>query len=91
LKAETFAASWPKGLKMAYKQKIGLAIVAFSVYIIGGIGCFSGILLILAMKGRDLWGYGDGRTIGYLFLCVGVSLSILGVLLMRIFRNRGCR
>ena len=67
---------------------IALAIVAFAVYIIGGIGCFGGIGLIAFMKGRDLWGWGDGRTIGYLFLCVGVALSILGVLLMRIFRNR---
>lgn len=67
---------------------IALAVVAFAVYILGGLGCFSGIALIAFMKGRDLWGWGDGRTIGYLLLCVGVSLSILGVLLMRIFRNR---
>ena len=74
---------------MPRKQGIVLAIVAFSVYIIGGIGCFGGVALILLMKGRDLWGWGDGRTIGYLFFFVGISLSILGVLLMRIFRNRG--
>jgi hypothetical protein len=41
------------------------------------------------MKGRDLWGWGDGRSIGFLFLCAGLSLSVIGVLLMRIFRNRG--
>lgn len=74
---------------MSGKQGIGLAVIAFAVYIIGGIGCFGGIALIAFMKGRDLWGWGDGRTIGYLALCVGVSLSVLGVLLMRIFRNRG--
>jgi hypothetical protein len=74
---------------MAQKQGIGLALIAFAVYIIGGAGCFGGILLIVMMKGRDLWGWGDGRTIGYLATCVGVCLSILGVLLMRIFRNRG--
>lgn len=74
---------------MPRKQGILLAIVAFSVYIIGGIGCFSGIALILTMKGRDLWGWGEGRTIGYLFSFVGLALSILGILLMRIFRNRG--
>lgn len=78
-----------KGSNMARKQGIALAIVAFSVYIIGGIGCFSGVALIFMMKGRDLWGWGDGRTIGYLFLCVGMALSVLGVLFMRIFRNRG--
>lgn len=74
---------------MARKQGITLAVVAFSIYIIGGIGCFSGVALILMMKGRDLWGWGDGRSIGYLFFCVGTSLSILGVICMRLFRNRG--
>ena len=74
---------------MSRKQGIALAIIAFSVYLIGGIGCFSGVALILLMKGRDLWGWGDGRTIGYLLLCVGTALSILGVIFMRIFRNRG--
>ncbi|MBT1073355.1 hypothetical protein [Pelotalea chapellei] len=74
---------------MPKKQGIGLAMLAFGVYILGGIGCFGGIALIALMKGRDLWGWGDARTIGYLALCVGVCFSILGVLLMRLFRNRG--
>lgn len=66
-----------------------LGIAALCVYMIGGIGIFGGIGMIVFLKGHDLWGWGDGRTIGYLFLCVGASLSIFGVLLMRIFRNRG--
>jgi hypothetical protein len=74
---------------MAKKQGIGLAVIAFAAFIIGGIGTFGGTGLILLMQGRDLFGWGDGRSIGYLFLCVGLCLSILGVLLMRIFRNRG--
>jgi hypothetical protein len=71
------------------KQGIGLAVCAFALYIIGGIGTFGGLALIFLMKNRDLWGWGEGQSIGYLFLCVGLCLSIIGVLLMRIFRNRG--
>lgn len=74
---------------MAKKQGIGLAIVAFALYIIGGIGTFGGLALILLMKNKDLLGWGEGRAIGYLFLCVGLCLSVFGVLLMRLFRNRG--
>jgi hypothetical protein len=71
------------------KQGAGLAVVALVTYIIGGLGTFGGIAMILLMKGRDVLGWGEGRAIGYLLLCVGLCLSVLGVLLMRIFRNRG--
>ena len=74
---------------MARKQGITLAVIAFAIYIVGGIGTFGGLGLIGFMKGRDLWGWGDGRTIGFLAVCVGLCLSVAGVLLMRIFRNRG--
>jgi hypothetical protein len=73
---------------MGKQHGILLAVVAFGVYLVGGIGIFSGIGLIALMKGKDLFGLGDGRSIGYLLLCVGACLSVLGVLLMRIFRNR---
>jgi hypothetical protein len=74
---------------MTEKSGPALGVFAITTYIVGGIGTFAGLALIFFMKGRDLFGWGDGRTVGYLFLCVGLSLSILGVLLMRVFRNRG--
>jgi len=64
------------------------SIFGIVVYIIGGIGTFIGVGLILLMKGKALWGLGDGHTIGYLLVCVGLVLTILGVLVMRILRNR---
>jgi len=73
---------------MAKRQGMALGIMALVVYIIGGIATFGGLGLVVFMKGQDLWGWGEGRSIGYLFLCAGLCLSVLGVLLMRLFRNR---
>ncbi|TWJ32668.1 hypothetical protein JN12_00643 [Geobacter argillaceus] len=73
---------------MKDKRGFALGICALLIYIVGGIGTFGGIAMIALLKGHDLWGWGDGRAIGYLFLCTGLALSILGVLLMRILRNR---
>ncbi len=73
---------------MAKIRGMALGVAALVVYIIGGISTFAGMGLIAFMKGKDLWGWGDGRSIGFLFLCVGLCLSIIGVMLMRIFRNR---
>lgn len=75
---------------MAQFAGLKLGIVAIAVYVVGGIFAFGGMALIFFRKGEDLFGWGAGHTVGYLFLCVGVCLSIVGVLLMRIFRNRGC-
>lgn len=74
---------------MNRKSGMKLGIAALTVYILGGVGVFSGIWLILFRRGTDLMGLGHGHTIGYLLLCMGAALSILGVILMRIFRNRG--
>lgn len=73
---------------MASKNGLKLGFAALAVYIIGGIGIFGGIWLIIFRRGIDVMGLGYGHSIGYLFLCVGTALSILGVILMRLFRNR---
>ncbi len=74
---------------MSRKTSIKLGIAALAVYILGGVGVFGGIWLIVFRKGVDVMGLGHGHTIGYLLLSVGAGLSIFGVILMRIFRNRG--
>ncbi len=71
------------------KQGVGLAMFAFGLFIFGGIETFGGLALVGFMPEKDVFGWGTGRGLGYLALCVGLCLSILGVLLMRIFRNRG--
>lgn len=67
---------------------IGLAVAALIIYILGGIGIFAGLALIVFMNGHELGEWGDGRNIGYLLFSTGLGLSIAAVLLMRIFRNR---
>jgi hypothetical protein len=74
---------------MIRKRGLKLGIAALAVYILGGLGIFSGIWLIVFRRGIDVMGLGHGHSIGYLLLSTGTALSILGVILMRIFRNRG--
>jgi hypothetical protein len=65
-----------------------LAGMAFTVYLCGGVGVMAGLILIGIVGDRDLWGWGRADSIGYLFFGVGLCLTILGVLVMRIMRNR---
>ena len=65
-----------------------LSIVAFVLYIIGGLSIFSGLFMVLVLKSKDLFGLGTAETLGYLFLCVGGCLSVAGVLTLRVIRNR---
>ena len=73
---------------MAMGKGSGLGIVALAIYMVGGVAMFGGLLLAFFMKGHDLFGLGDGRSLGWVFLCVGLCFSMLGVLLMRFYRNR---
>jgi len=72
---------------MKFLSDYGLGVFALALYIIGGIVTFGGIGVIAFIGEENLWGWGSGKSLGYLFLCVGVALSIIGVLTMRIFRN----
>ena len=65
-----------------------LAGLAISVYLVGGVGVMVGMVLIGIVGERDLWGWGQANSIGYLFFGVGLCLTILGVLVMRVMRNR---
>jgi len=65
-----------------------LAGAALSIYVIGGVAVMVGLVLIGIFGERQLWGWGQADSIGYLFFGVGLCLTILGVLIMRIMRNR---
>lgn len=75
------------GAHMA-NSNLGLAFAALAIYVIGGVVTFAGIGLLFFMGERDLWGWGSGHGLGYFFICIGLVLTIAGVLVMRIIRNR---
>ena len=65
-----------------------LAAFALSVFVVGGLSVMAGLVMIGFLGSQDIWGWGEARTVGYLFFLVGACLSVLGVLVMRIMRNR---
>lgn len=75
---------------MGAKQWRGwlLAGMALLVYIVGGISVMVGLVLIGIVGERDLWDWGRADSLGYMFFGGGLCLTILGVLVMRIMRNR---
>lgn len=72
------------------KKNTGYALIYASLilYILGGLGIFSGVALMVLMKGKSYGDWGRMDSFGYVLLFVGLSLTILGVLFMRIIRNR---
>jgi hypothetical protein len=72
------------------KKKTGYALIyaSLALYVLGGVGIFSGVALMVLMKGKSYGDWGRMDSFGYVLLFVGLSLTILGVLFMRIIRNR---
>ncbi len=73
---------------MQKDRSLILSIIAFIFYIAGGLGIFGGLFMVLVLKSKDLFGLGTAETLGYLMLSIGGSLSVAGVLMLRIIRNR---
>ena len=74
---------------VTHSKEMAFGIFFFGVYMAGGTLLLGGLFLIATMNGQDLLGWGDGRSIGYLFSGVGLCLSIAGILAMRVLKNRG--
>jgi len=65
-----------------------LAITALVIYLFGGLFTFGGLILSV----RRWFTVGpSGLASGILMVVVGIMLSMLGVLFMRIVSNRGMR
>ena len=62
--------------------------IALAVFVLGGISTFTGLGLLAFMRNRVILGLGDGRSMGVSLTIMGLIGSILGVLLMRLYRNR---
>lgn len=63
--------------------------IALAMYVIGGLMIMGGLVMIGILGEQDLWGWGEARGIGYMAFALGIVLSVVGVLVMRIMRNRG--
>lgn len=63
--------------------------VALTLYVVGGVLIMGGLVMIGILGAQDLWGWGEARGIGYMAFALGIILSVAGVLIMRIMRNRG--
>ena len=66
-----------------------LAGIALTMYVVGGVLIMGGLIMIGVMGEQALWGWGEARGIGYMAFALGIILSVFGVLVMRIMRNRG--
>lgn len=74
----------------AMKKNTGYALIYASLvfYILGGISVLCGVALMVLMKGKSFGDWGRMDSFGYVLLFAGLGLTILGVIFMRIIRNR---
>jgi hypothetical protein len=73
---------------LAKKRSIVVPVIALAVFVLGGLSTFTGLGLLAFMRDRMIFGLGDGRSMGVSLTIMGLIGSILGVLLMRLYRNR---
>jgi hypothetical protein len=76
-------------LQMSGWKGLVCAGLALSFYVVGGLLIMGGLIMIGVLGSQDLWGWGEARGMGYMAFAVGIFLSVMGVLIMRIMRNRG--
>jgi hypothetical protein len=66
---------------------VSLGIVGLVLNVAGGLSALFGVYLIAFKDGVEMFGWGDARTFGYVFLCVGLCFVFGGVLLASYLRQ----
>jgi len=69
------------------KFAISIGVFGLVLNVLGGISALSGVYLIAAKAGVDMFGWGDARTFGYLFFCVGLCCVCAGLVLANYARK----
>lgn len=69
-------------------SRLFVPMVALVFYQLGGIFLFMGFILVTVMSGHELLNWGDPRPFGYALLCIGGSMSMAGVLVLRLICTR---
>lgn len=70
------------------KFAVSFGVIGLILNALGGAAALWGVYLITFKSGVDMFGWGDAKTFGYLFFCVGLCFVFAGVLLARYTRSR---
>lgn len=70
------------------KFAVSFGVIGLVLNALGGASTLWGVYLIAFKSGIEMFGWGDAKTFGYLFFCVGLCLVFTGVLLARYARSR---
>jgi ABC-type antimicrobial peptide transport system permease subunit len=66
---------------------ISIGVLALVANLIGGVSTLFGVYLIVVKAGVQMFGWGDARTFGYLFFCVGLCCVCAGLVLAKYVRK----
>lgn len=66
---------------------VSVGVLGLVLNLLGGISALFGVYLIVVKAGVDMFGWGDARTFGYLFFCVGLCGVCAGLVLSNYARK----
>lgn len=70
------------------KYAVSCGVVGLIFNVLGGASTLWGVFLIAFKSGVEMFGWGDAKSFGFLFFCVGLCFVFAGVLLARYARGR---